>query len=102
MGLNNRKKTEFLRVSFYFCVLWRNFSQERGFGGGRRNFCFWPLLQEFFAGIPAGPGILFLYFHRIPPDSWYGASLGGQKTRKRDIFLLFFMSDLYIFKVIIG
>ena len=25
---------------------------------------------------------------------WYGASLGGQKTRKRNILLVFSMSDL--------
>jgi hypothetical protein len=41
----------FLRI-FFPCVFRRNFSQERGFGGGCRNSCFLPLSQEFFAGIP--------------------------------------------------
>ncbi len=57
----------FLRISCFSCVFWRNFSQERGFGGGCRNSCFWPRSQEFFAGIPAGQE--FLYLLRIPPDS---------------------------------
>jgi hypothetical protein len=56
----------FLRI-FFSCVFRRNFSQERGFGGGRRNSCFLPLSQEFFAGIPAGQE--FLYLTQIPPDS---------------------------------
>jgi hypothetical protein len=40
---------------------------ERGFGGGLRNSCFLPLLQDFFAGIPAGQE--FLHLQRIPADS---------------------------------
>jgi hypothetical protein len=41
--------------------------QERGFGGGRRNSCFFPILEEFSAGIPGGQE--FLYLLRIPEDS---------------------------------
>ena len=52
---------------FFSCVLLRNFSQERGFGGGRSNSCFFPILQEFFTGIPVGQE--FLYLLRIPQDS---------------------------------
>jgi hypothetical protein len=52
---------------FFSCVFRRNFSQERGFGGGLRNSCFLPLSQEFFAGIPAGQE--FLHLQWIPPDS---------------------------------
>ena len=59
--------TGFLRISFFSCVLRRIFSQERGFGGGRRNSCFLPLSQEFFAGIPVGQE--FLYLLRIPQES---------------------------------
>jgi hypothetical protein len=33
-----------------------------------RNSCFQPLLQDFFAGIPAGQE--FLYFHQITPVSF--------------------------------
>ncbi len=57
----------FLRISFFSCVFQRNFLQERGFGGGRRNSCFLPLSQEFFAGIPVGQEFLYLFW--IPPDS---------------------------------
>jgi hypothetical protein len=57
----------FLRISFFSCVFRRNFSQERGFGGGLRNSCFLPLSQEFFAGIPTGQE--FLRFQLIPSDS---------------------------------
>ena len=32
--------TGFLRISLFSCVFRRNFSQERGFGGGRRNSFF--------------------------------------------------------------
>jgi hypothetical protein len=56
-----------LRISFFSCVFQRNFSQECGFGGGRRNSCFLPLSPDFFAGIPVGQE--FLYLLRIPPDS---------------------------------
>jgi hypothetical protein len=63
-GAQKQEKTGFLRISFFSCVFWRNFSQERGFGGGRRNSCFLPLSQEFFAGITMGQEFL-----RIPPDS---------------------------------
>ncbi len=59
--------TGFLRISFFSCVFWRNFSQERGFGGGRRNSCFFSFLQVFFAGIPVGQE--FLYLPRNPPYS---------------------------------
>ncbi len=58
--------TGFLRIFFSY-VFRRNFSQERGFGGGRRNSCFFSLLQEFFAGISAGQE--FLYLLRIPQES---------------------------------
>ena len=58
--------TGFLRIIFS-CVFLRNFSQERGFGGGRRNSCFFFILKEFFAGIPAGQE--FLYLLRIPQES---------------------------------
>ncbi len=57
----------FLRISYFSCVFRRNFSQECGFGGGRRNSCFLPLSQDFFSGIPVGQE--FLYLLRIPPDS---------------------------------
>ena len=57
----------FLRISFFSCVFRRNFSQERGFGGGRRNSCFLLLSQDFFAGISVGQ--TFLYLLRIPLDS---------------------------------
>jgi hypothetical protein len=57
----------FLRISFFSFVFRRNFSQERGFGGGRRNSCFLPLSRDFFAGIPLGQELLYLL--RIPPDS---------------------------------
>jgi hypothetical protein len=57
----------FLRISLFSCVFRRNFSQERGFGGGLRNSCFLPLSLEFFAGIPTGQE--FLHLQRIPPDS---------------------------------
>jgi hypothetical protein len=66
-GAQKQKKTGFLRISFFSCVFRRNFSQEHGFGGGRRNSCFLPLSQEFFAGIPVG--LEFLYLLRISPDS---------------------------------
>ncbi len=57
----------FLRISLFSCVFRRNFSQERGFGGGRRNSCFLLLSQEFFAGIPVGQEFLYLLW--IPPNS---------------------------------
>jgi hypothetical protein len=57
----------FLRISFFSYVFQKIFSQERGFGGGRRNSCFLPLSQDFFAGIPLGQE--FLYLLRIPSDS---------------------------------
>ena len=53
----------FLRISFFPCVFWRNFSQERGL----QDFHFFLILQDFFAGIPVGQE--FLYLPRIPPDS---------------------------------
>ena len=56
-----------LEDSFFTCIFRRIFSQERGFGGGRRNYCFVLLLQDFFAGIPAGQE--FLYLLQIPPES---------------------------------
>jgi hypothetical protein len=52
---------------FFSCVYRRNFSQERGFGGGLRNSCFLLLSQDFFAGIPVGQE--FLHLQWIPPDS---------------------------------
>jgi hypothetical protein len=57
----------FPRISFFLCVFRRNFSQERGYGGGLRNSCFSPLSQDFFAGIPAGQEFLCLQW--IPTDS---------------------------------
>jgi hypothetical protein len=59
--------TGFLRIFCFSCVFLRNYSQERGFGGGRSNSCFFPILQEFFAGIPGGQE--FLYLPQIPEDS---------------------------------
>jgi hypothetical protein len=52
---------------FFSCIFWRNFSQERGLGGGLRNSCFLLLSQVIFAGIPAGQE--FLHLQRIPRDS---------------------------------
>jgi hypothetical protein len=52
---------------FFPYVFRRNFSQERGFGGGLRNSCFLPLSQEIFVGIPAGQEFLRLQW--IPSDS---------------------------------
>jgi hypothetical protein len=60
LGAQKQKKTGFMRISFFSCVFRRNFSQERGFGGGRRNSCFLPLSQEFFAGIAVGQEFLYL------------------------------------------
>jgi hypothetical protein len=57
----------FLRIPEDFFYFRRNFSQEPPFGGGRRNSCFLPISQEFFAGIPAGQE--FLYLLRIPQES---------------------------------
>jgi hypothetical protein len=66
LELKNSKKR--IPEDFFFsCVFRRNFSQERGFGGGLRNSCFLPLSQEFFTGIPAGQE--FLHLQQIPPDS---------------------------------
>jgi hypothetical protein len=56
----------FLRIPEDFFFFRRNFSQEPPFGGGRRNSCFLPISQEFFAGIPVGQE--FLYLVRIPPE----------------------------------
>jgi hypothetical protein len=64
------KKTVPARIPedfFFSCVIQRNFSQERGFGGGLRNSCFLPLSQDFLAGIPAGQE--FLHLQQIPLDS---------------------------------
>jgi hypothetical protein len=66
-GGSKTVKKGFLRISLFSCVFRRNFSQERGFGGGLRNSCFSLLSQDFFAGIPAGQE--FLRLQRIPPDS---------------------------------
>ncbi len=60
-----QKNTEFLRIFSFF---WQNLFTGMWFWRGLRNSCFQPLLQDFFAGIPAGQE--FLYFHRIPPDSF--------------------------------
>ncbi len=57
----------FLRIPEDFFFFRRNFSQEPPFGEGRRNSCFLPISQEFFAGIPVGQE--FLYLLRISPDS---------------------------------
>jgi hypothetical protein len=46
--------TGFLRISFFSCVFRRNFSQGRGFGEVAGIRVFFPILQEFFAGIPVG------------------------------------------------
>jgi hypothetical protein len=59
--------TGFLRISFFSCVFWRNFSQEHGFGGVAGIPIFFLLLQDFFAGIPAGQE--FLNLLQIPPES---------------------------------
>jgi hypothetical protein len=59
-GGSKTVKKGFLRISFSSCVFRRNFSQERGFGGGLRNSCFLPLSQDFFAGILAGQEFLRL------------------------------------------
>jgi hypothetical protein len=67
LGGSKTEKNRIPEDFFFSCVFRRNFSQERGFGRGRRNSCFWPLTQEFFAGIPVGQE--FMYLHRIPPDS---------------------------------
>jgi hypothetical protein len=64
------KKTVPARIPedfFFSCVFRRNFSQERGFGGGHKNSCFLPLSQDFFEEIPLG--LEFLYLLQIPPDS---------------------------------
>jgi hypothetical protein len=37
----------FLRISFFSCIFRRNFSQERGFGWGRRNSCFFHFYRIF-------------------------------------------------------
>jgi len=58
--------TGFLRI-FFFLRFPEEFLQERGFGGGRSNSCFFPILEEFFAGIPGGQE--FLYLLRIPQES---------------------------------
>ena len=34
--------------------------------------------------------------HHLWTNWWYGASLGGQKTLKRDIFKSFLMSDVLV------
>jgi hypothetical protein len=59
---------------FFFCVFLRNFSQERGFGGGRSNSCCFPILQDFFRRNSWGTGIPVFTpdscgFLRIPEDS---------------------------------
>jgi hypothetical protein len=65
-GLKNRKKSGFLRISFFSCVFLRIFSQERGFGGGcSRNSC------------------IYSGFLRIPPDSCSRQTLScsGQRLK---------------------
>jgi len=66
-GGSKPEKKGFLRISFFPVFFQSNFSQERGFGGGCRNFCFWTPSQDFFAGIPVGQEFLFLV--GIPSDS---------------------------------
>jgi hypothetical protein len=63
--------TGFLRISFFPAfsgvIFHRNVVLERS-----QEFHFFPILQEFFAGIPVGRnscGQEFLYLLRIPPES---------------------------------
>ena len=58
--------TGFLRIFFFLCFP-EEFFRGTWFWRGRRNSCFFPILQEFFAGIPVGQE--FLYLLRIPQDS---------------------------------
>ena len=66
-------KTEKNRIPedfFFSCVFRTKFLQESGFGGGRRNSCFWPLSQDFFAGIPVGQNsCIYSGFLVIPRNS---------------------------------
>jgi hypothetical protein len=57
--------TGFLRI--FFLRFPEEFFTGTWFWRGCRNSCFFPLLQEFFAGIPAGQE--FLYLLRIPQES---------------------------------
>ncbi len=56
----------FLRIPEDFFFFGGIFHRNHLFGGGRRNSCFLPISQEFFAGIPVGQE--FLYLVRIPPE----------------------------------
>jgi hypothetical protein len=72
--LDQKNRPGFLRISFLSCVFQRNFSQERGFGGGLRNFYFLQLFHGNFCRNSCGTGIPAFTmdssgFLRIPPDS---------------------------------
>jgi hypothetical protein len=67
-GPKNAFLTGFLRIFFLLCF------PEEFFGGtwfwrGRRNSCFFPISQEFFAGIPVRNSCIYSGFLRIPEDS---------------------------------
>ncbi len=63
--MTKNRKTQDSRGFFTF--FWRNLFTGTWFWRGLRNSCFQPLLQDFFAGIPAGQELP--YFHQIPLDS---------------------------------
>ncbi len=68
-GLKN-KKNRIPEDFFFSCVFRRNFSPERGFGGGRRNYCFLPLSQKISQEfLWDRNSCIYSGFLRIPPDS---------------------------------
>jgi hypothetical protein len=52
-GFKKPLLTGFLRISFFSCIFQRNFHRNV-FLEGSQEFLFFPILQEFFAGIPVG------------------------------------------------
>jgi hypothetical protein len=65
--LDQKTEKNMIPEDSFFSFFWRNLFTGTWFWRGLENSCFPPLLQDFFAGIPAGQE--FLYFHQIPPDS---------------------------------